>query len=139
MQVYVRLKQLVRRRDVLAPIPYEIPDGISSLRQLLTAVAQQEARRYNEKESEAQLIAFLTPEEIDTQASAGKVGFGSVYSQRKADPEAAAKNALRCWEDGLVRVFINDNEVTEADRLLTMEENSVLTFIRLTFLSGRMW
>ena len=139
MDIYVRVKAIGKRKDILAPALYTIPDGICSLRQLLTAVVQKEVDRYNNKEAEAQLIPFLTQQELDDQAKIGKVSFGSIYSDKKADPGKAVANAIGCWEDGLVRVFMNDEELTDLDAKLVIEEQAIFTFMRLTFLAGSIW
>ena len=139
MQVYVRMKAVGKRRDVLEPSAYRIPDRITSLRQLLTAIVESEVDRYNQKDSKAPLIPFLTAQQIDEQAGAGKVSFGAIYSDRKADKQKAVDNAIQCWQDGLVRVLVDETEVTELDGTLLIREHAVLTFIRLTFLAGRMW
>ena len=139
MDIYVRVKAIGKRKDILAPTTYTIPDGICSLRQLLTAVVQKEVAQYNSKETGAQLIPFLTQQALDDQAKIGKVSFGTIYSDKKADPAKAVANAIGCWEDGLVRVFLNDAELTDLDAPIAIEAQSVLTFIRLTFLSGTFW
>ena len=139
MDIYVRVKAIGKRKDILAPALYTIPDGICSLRQLLTAVVQKEVDRYNNKEAEAQLISFLTQQELDDQAKIGKVSFGSIYSDKKADPGKAVAKAIGCWEDGLVRVFMNDEELTDLDAKLVIEEQAIFTFMRLTFLAGSIW
>ena len=139
MDIYVRVKAIGKRKDILAPIPYKLPDGICSLRQLLTAVVQKEVEQYNSKETEGQLISFLTQQELEVQALTGKVSFGTIYSDKKADPVKAVANAIQCWEDGLVRVFLNDEELTALDALLTIEPQVVFTFMRLTFLAGSIW
>ena len=139
MDIYVRVKAIGKRKDILAPALYTIPDGICSLRQLLTAVVQKEVDRYNNKEAETQLIPFLTQQELDDQAKIGKVSFGTIYSDKKADPGKAVANAIQCWEDGLVRVFMNDEELTDLDAKLVIEEQAIFTFMRLTFLAGSIW
>ena len=45
MQVYVRIKVAGKRKDVLQPTPYHLPDSIGSLRQLLTAFVESEVER----------------------------------------------------------------------------------------------
>lgn len=139
MEIYVSVKALGKRKDILAPVPYIIPDGIDSLRQLLTAVVQREVDNYNSKEAEMQLIPFLTQQELDDQATVGKISFGRIYSDKKANPHKAIENALQCWEDGLVRVFMNDEELTELDAQFDIPDQAVFTFMRLTFLAGSMW
>ena len=49
------------------------------------------------------------------------------------------ENALQCFLDGLVRIFRNEEELSELDQSAGLREGDILTLIRLTFLSGRMW
>lgn len=139
MQIFVRVKVAGKRKDALQSTPYSIPDGITDLRQLLIAIVNSEVDRYNKKDADAQVIPFLTAEQIDDQAVAGKVSFGTIFSDKKANKQKAVENAIQCWQDGLVRVFMNDTELTELDTPLSIPENAEFTFIRLTFLAGRMW
>ena len=139
MQVFVRVKALGKRRDVLPMKPYTLQDGIGSLRALLTAFVKAEVERYNGKDTEGPLLAALSAEEIREQAESGKVGFGRLWSDRKADAERAVKTAIQAFEDGLVRVLMDETELRELDAPLTVPEGAVFTFVRLTFLSGRMW
>ena len=120
MQVYVKIKALGKRRDVLPSRPYELPEGIASLRQLLTAFVAAEVARFNGKDTEAPLLSCLSVEEIEARAASGKVGFGRLWS-------------------GLVRVLMDEAELTELDAPLEVRDGAVFTFVRLTFLAGRMW
>lgn len=139
MQIKIRIKALGKKKDVLQPTPYEIPDSVDSLRFLLTALVESEVEKYNNKGTDVQLVPWLTEEQIEDQAAVGKVGFGRIYSDKKANPAKAVANALCCWEDGMVRVFMNDAELTELDAPLEIPVDAVFTFIRLTFLAGRLW
>jgi hypothetical protein len=138
MNIYIKLKSVGKRRPVLDNTPYTLPEGISTLRQLLEAVVHQEVEKYNNRRSDNMLVPFLTETEIADQSTAGKVGFGRLYSEKKADPGKAVETALLGFEDGLFRIVIGDTEATELDEPLTICENDVLTFIRLTFLAGRL-
>ena len=139
VKIFVRVKALGKKKDILIPTEYTIPEGIVSLRMLLTAIVEREVDSYNQKETDVQLIPFLTQEQLDNQAATGKVSFGRVYSDKKADAPKAVANAIQCWEDGLIRVFQNDVELEKLDDLINICENDVFTFIRLTFLAGSMW
>lgn len=139
MQVYVKIKALGKRKDVLPPRPYELPEGIASLRELLAAFVEAEVARYNGKDTEAPLLSCLSAEEIEAQSETGKVSFGRLWSDRKADRAKAAETAVRAFQDGLVRVLMDDTELTELDAPLAVRDGAVFTFVRLTFLAGRMW
>jgi hypothetical protein len=139
MNIYIKLKSAGKRRPVLDNVPCTLPDGITTLRQLLETVLRQEAEKYNSRGTEHMLVPFLSETEISDQSTAGKVGFGRLYSDKKVDLEKAVKTGLQGFEDGLFRVIINDAEVTQLDSPCRICENDVLTFIRLTFLAGRLW
>lgn len=139
MKVYVKLKTAGKRKPVLDKVSYEIPEGISNLEELLSAFVRIEVEKYNRKGTDIQLIPFLTAEEISEQASVGKVGFGRIYSEKKADEKKAFQNAIQCYKDGLVRVFLNDGELTDLKEPVRVKEEDCITFIRLTFLAGRLW
>ncbi len=139
MNIYVRLKSVGKRRPVLEAVPRAIPDSVSSLRALLTELVCQEVALYNKKEPDAQILSFLTCEEVEAQSAAGKVGFGRIYSENKAREWEAVTNALQCYEDGLVRVFLEEEELINLDEPLTLRPGDTLTLMRLTFLAGCMW
>ena len=153
MNIFIKLKSVGKRRPVLDNTPYtlNLPEGAASLRRLIEAIVRQEVEKYNARGTENMLVPFLTEKDIEDQSSIGKVGFGRIYSDKKADPEKAVETALQGFEDGLFRVVVGDGEaagdgesagVREAaglDEPLIIHENDVLTFIRLTFLSGRLW
>ena len=139
MNVYVKLKSVGKRRPVLNDVPYVLPENISSLRELITTIVKLEVEKYNSRGLEEMLIPFLSEEDIKDQSTVGKVGFGRLYSDKKADPAKAVKTAEQGFEDGLYRVLIGEKEITELDAPLLINENDTLTFIRLTFLAGRLW
>ena len=139
MNVFIRLKSVGKRRPVLESTPYTLPDGVSTLRGLIEAVVRLEVERYNAKGVDAMIAPFLTEAEIADQSTVGKVGFGRLYSDKKADLEKAVATALQGFEDGLFRVMVDENEATDLNLPLEIHEGQTLTFIRLTFLAGRMW
>lgn len=139
MQIFVMVKAAGKRRPILEKVTYEIPDTVSTLKDLLTELVRIEVEKYNQKEKDMQLIPFLTDGELEEQAQTGKVGFGRIYSDKKADFQKALENALQCWQDGLVRIFVNDDEIELLENPLQISEGDCLTLIRLTFLAGRMW
>jgi len=139
LNVFVKLKSVGKRRPILENSPYDLPDGISTLRQLIEAVVRQEVEAFNNRGLENMLVPFLSEADISDMSTVGKVGFGRLYSDRKADPEAALRTALLGFEDGLFRVVVGEQEALELDAPLELHEEDTITFIRLTFLAGRMW
>ncbi len=160
MKIYVQVKAAGKRHPVLERVPYEIPEGICTLRDFLTGIVRMEVERYNmkaehcdmeagrynmgeercdQKGPDVQVLPFLTKEEVEEGAESGKVAFGRIYSEKKADSVKAVGNAIQCFEDGLVRVFQNEEEREALDTPMQIQEGDIFTFIRLTFLAGRLW
>lgn len=83
--------------------------------------------------------ACLTREEIENQAESGKISFGISYGEKRADKEAARKNALQCFEDGIYRIFMDGQSLEGLEDKIEVTEDKVFTFVRLTMLTGRMW
>ena len=92
-------------------------------------------KEYNERKDTGQILPYLTKEEIAQKASAGKVSFG-VRGGADADEDQAVENALQCFEDGIFRVFADDEELERLEQEIPWREETVLTFVRLAMLSG---
>ena len=72
-------------------------------------------------------------------AQAGKVTYGDSMDDRKADAEKAVLNALQCFDDGIVALFADGVRYTRREKQIPLKDQSEVTFVRLTFLAGRMW
>ena len=138
MKVYVNIKQAGKKRPVLEKKAYDFDPGIETLRGVLTRFTRQEAAAYNRRDEESYLL-YENEEQVEERASRGKVGFGYRYNSKNVNPDEAVNRTLESYRDGLVRVFLNDRKLTELDETINIRDGDVFTFIRLTFLTGRMW
>ncbi|MDR2704908.1 MAG: hypothetical protein LBC02_03930, partial [Planctomycetaceae bacterium] len=77
--------------------------------------------------------------ELEIVAESGKVGFDAKYNDKKQDIDKAVAAVLLAFEDGLFRVFCDDNELTNLDNIISFANGNTLTFIRLTMLAGCSW
>ena len=141
MKITVKAKQMGRKHALLENKIIEIEDiGHSPLLEdLLKAVVKQQVEEFNDKPFEKNLLPFLSKDEIQNQAESGKVGFGSVYNEKKADLAGARETALQAFEDGMFSVFADDVEIRNLKDEVIISESTVITFIRLTFLAGSYW
>ena len=139
MQIYINVKTAGGRKPPLVKTPYEIPNSVSTVRELIKSLVEIEVERYGQRNADDTLIKYLTETQIEEQAPTGKVGFGRVYSEKKPNLEKSVENALQCYQDGLVRVFRNEQELEQLEKTVHFEPGDEITLIRLTFLSGRMW
>jgi uncharacterized LabA/DUF88 family protein len=139
MKIFVSVKQVGKKKAYLSDLCYEIHDSPLTLTELIRLIVTERVKVYNAKTPDSDIVALLTQEDIDAQAQTGKVGFGRRFNSKNADPQKAVDVALLAFTDGLYRVFIDEREIETLDEHLEIREGSKITFIRLTFLSGRMW
>lgn len=134
MNIYFIRKRSGSRKELgRHPFAFDEPPG--TLRQLFTAFTLHGLR-------EAQTVAGdlpLTEEEIAAQAVEGRVKFAERYGQNNDTPDRALQVMLRAFADGLVRIFVDAEEVTDLDAPLALKEGSEVVFLRLTLLTGLMW
>lgn len=149
--IWVRMRKLGKKnRDSIAPVAYELPEKPETVRELIIELTKQGVAAYNAREDKGQIVPHLTKQEIEDRAETGKVAFG-LRGGNCADPEAAVENALQCFEDGIFRVFADDEELERLDQEIPWKAGVgvgadcegvlntteiVFTFIRLTMLTG---
>ncbi len=141
MKITVKAKQAGRKHTLIENKSIEIDEiGISPrLKDLLNAVVKQQGETDNNKSAEENLLPFLSKDEIEQNVETGKVGFGSIYNENKADLVKAQETTLQAFEDGMFAVFSNDDEIQKLDQIVELNGETVITFIRLTFLAGGYW
>lgn len=141
--IWVRMRKLGKKgREVIEPVAYKLSARPETVQNLIVELTKQGVAAYNAREDKGQIIPHLTKQEIVERASAGKVAFG-LRGGSAADPEAAVKNALQCFEDGIFRVFADDEELETLEQEIPWKpedadgnEKIVFTFVRLTMLTG---
>ncbi|MDO5746314.1 MAG: hypothetical protein Q4P66_01450 [Actinomycetaceae bacterium] len=159
LRLFVERKALGRTRGV-AKVPYELdeqPSELGTLRELIVALVRHEVAEFeagfippaaaDNTQDHAPEIPSSLPQRRYTEAElaelleSGKISFGYTYNSGKVDLEQAILVALQAVEDGLVRVFINNEEVsgldTGLDTRLRLKDGDMLTLLRLTFLTGQ--
>ncbi|MCM3174996.1 hypothetical protein [Paenibacillus sp. MER 99-2] len=139
MNVWVTVKSLGKRKPALAKQATELPETTGTLRQLISNMVTLQIQALEDKKSQVEWLAYLMPEEIESQGAAGKVGFGAVNHEGVPELQQAIETAVLAHEDGLYKVFVNEEEVHQLDEPLTLREGDELVFIRFTMLVGRLW
>ncbi len=139
MTIQVMLKNPSNLHKPVKPCPMELATEPHILRELIAACVDACITAYRNRAKESQNPTPLTDEEFAGMEAIGKFAFGVHYNDREIDRNKAVANALLAVEDGIVRIFLGDGELIGLDDPLTLMEGATLTFIRLTFLTGRMW
>lgn len=134
--IYVRMKKLGKQKSSdLQPVSFELARKPETTRELLVGLTKLCVKQYNARKDEGQLLAYLTKEEIIAQAARGKIASG-LQGGETAVAAQAVDNTIRCFEDGIYRVFAGDAELTALDEKISWRDGLVFTFVRLTMLSG---
>lgn len=136
MQVYINKKSFRKKRHGLTQFPYEINDHNHTLKDLLLDIVAREVEQYNAQKDQPFLL--LSEEEMAEMIDQGKVVFDNL-TEHHADLLKAQETVLENYQDGMIKVLLNDREIQDPDEEIEIKEGDVLTFIRLTFLAGRMW
>ena len=139
MKINVNLKSMAKRKHSVKPVIYEISGHPGTVRELIYAVTRAGVEEYNQRMESPELLCYLTSDEIGDKAQAGKISFGVNYGEKKADIAKAQENAIQCFEDGIYRIFLDEEPLEALDEKIQITEESVFTFVRLTMLAGRMW
>lgn len=144
MEIKVTVKQLGKKHPILSEqkIDIEYQDTNISVENLLQLIVQQQVDTFNAKsfELEEQDYAKIPMENyLNILTDTGKVGFGSIYHQKKADLQKAQENAVQAFEDGMFAVFYNDEQLESLTQIIDLSSHHTFAFIRLTFLAGSYW
>lgn len=134
--IHVRMRKLGKKnRGAVEPVAFELEAKPVTVRELIVGLTRLGVREYNGRKDEGQLLPYLTKSEIEAKASAGKVSFG-VRGGNDADEESAVENALQCFEDGIFRVFADEEELERLDAKIPWTDETVFTLVRLAMLAG---
>lgn len=112
-------------------------DGGITLGQLIERIVREQVRSFQQRQHDRQFLRALTAEQIDAAAARGKIEMGaSEVGIQHVDPDRAVGTALQAFEDGLYLVVIDDVEYRDLEQQVFLNEDSRITFIRLTMLTG---
>ena len=139
MQIYVTLKHMGNIRKQVNPHPFLLGSKPHTFRELIEESVKSCIAAYRERAHNAENPLPLTDEQWDEMREIGKFAFGVHYNENGIDENKAVATAIDAVKDGLVRVFIGTEELIDLDEKIDLSEDNVLTFVRLTMLSGRMW
>lgn len=133
----IQLKKLGKKKIKIIEVTLEKQP--ETLRELISECVKSEVKRFNDSREDTSLIPFLSVQEIGEQAQEGKITFGDKENRTLADLSVALDTAFLAFTDGLFAVFVDDEEVKALDAPLTITPETVITFIRLTFLAKAPW
>ncbi|WP_282116038.1 hypothetical protein [Cellulophaga baltica] len=133
----IQLKRLGKKKVKQFPLTFESTP--KTLKELLEACVKNQVEAFNKKRLEVNVVGFLSPTDIQEQVESGKVDFGELTNKDLAVVQEAIDNVMVAFKDGLFVVFVDGDEITTLEAPLTLTDESVIAFIRMTFLVGSYW
>ena len=131
MEIYIIKKKLGSRKE-LGRHPIEIDETANTLEAILYTLTRQGlAEAQTPKENHA-----LSDSEIAEQAEEGRIRFAENYGENHDTMAKAMERTKQAYDDGLFKVFINGEEVTEWNGPITLCQGTEVIFLRLTMLTG---
>ncbi len=94
---------------------------------------------YDKSDRAVSLFKVLTRDEIDEMAEEGKISFGVHYNTNKISLDKAKENARQCFLDGIVALFIDEERYESLDEKVVLRDGGKVSFVKMTFLAGRIW
>ncbi len=139
MQIRINVKGASRRKAAVVQQIRKYPDRQMSVEEFLSETVRQNVKEYNDRKDAGEILRLFSVERLEEMAESGKVSYGSVIDDRRAEEAEAVRTALQCFEDGMVALFADGARYSELVQVIPLREGSEVTFVRLTFLAGRMW
>lgn len=139
MKVYINVKNINNRKKFLDNKEFFFDSRPQTLRELLEYIVTANVNQFNNRNREGIFLTYLTNNEVENQLAFGKVSFNEKYNLTNQDLKQAIENAILSFQDGIFRVLIGSKEIIDLDEQIELNEEDILTFIRLTMLTGRLW
>ena len=136
IQIYVSLKHMGNIARKVKVHPFVLERAPRTLRELVAESVRACIRAYRERGEQANAPKPLTDEQYEGMREVGKFAFGVHYNENEIHEEKAIAAAVEAVEDGVVRIFQGNEELTAIDGEITVGEEDVFTFVRLTMLTG---
>ena len=139
MKISVNVKGASRKKAQIRKIIYEYPDRTYTVSGFLSETVRICLGQYNEKRDAGEILRLFSMEEMEDMAVSGRVSAGNPLDRKKADEKKAVSDALLAFEDGLIALFADGKRYEDMEEIMPLHDGSEVTFVRLTFLAGRMW
>lgn len=139
MRLKVNVKHLGKRKKSIEELYVELDKNPETVGMLIEETVKACLMDYEDRQKFIEINNIFTNQEIDEKAGSGKISFGINYGTGSPRLDDAIDNAKQSFLDGLVVIFINDKQMLNLEEEIQIINETSVTFIRMTMLSGRMW
>jgi len=97
---------------------------------------QQELNSYNQKYHQNRLSPVLSFDEIEQGKIDGKVGLTNKSTYPIVDLQKEIEKAKKAFQLGYYYVFVDNKQVNDLEDEVVLNDNTIVSFLRLTPLAG---
>ena len=137
--ILVALKHMGNVAKKVKEYPITLENRPTTFKELIEETVKSCLAAYTARAEAAVSPVPLTEEQYEGMREIGKFAFGFHYNENGVSEEKSIATAIEAVTDGLVRVFKGTEELRDLNEKISIIENEVFTFVRLTMLSGRMF
>lgn len=147
MELKVQIKQAGKKENKIVTARLFIKNTPKTIGELLIAAVKATHGQFKEKikqmeafeNGDLSAIMLFSQEQLEQKAASGKIDFGFLKSSHNVSEKKAIETAVQAFEDGLIALFIDGIRYEEIKEQITLTGEEMVTFVRLTMLSGRLW
>lgn len=139
MVAKVNVKQIGKRKNTVDAMPFTYETVPQTVQELIAETVTICLEGYKKRVEARDTTKVLEKDSIEKMAEVGKIAFGISYGEKVPDVEEAVDTAVSAFQDGLYRIFLDGEELSDLRQDIVLGEDVELTFIRLTMLAGRIW
>ena len=139
MVVKVNVKQIGKRKSVVDGVPFTYETVPGTVQALIAETVKICLEAYKKRMEVKDRAKVLDKDTIEEFAGIGKIAFGISYGEKVPHEQEAVDTAITAFQDGLYRIFLDGEELSDLQQSIVLNEDTELTFIRLIMLAGRIW
>ena len=136
IKINAAMKHMSGITKKIRPIPIILENTPQSPVELIEETVRACIASYRQRAENSGNPTPLNDEKYAVMTEIGKFAFGVHYNTNDIDEAKAIETAILAVNDGLVRIFKGNEEITGLEGKLEICEDDIFTFVRMTFLTG---
>ncbi len=147
MELNIQMKQAGRRQNKITTAKLLLQHTPQTVGELICYTAEALWHTHTEKVRQSEQfengdissVILYEEEELADKAATGRIDFQFLKSSAPITKKQAVATAIEAFEDGIAVLFIDEKQYEKTDEPIALTGKEMITFVKLTMLSGRLW
>ena len=147
MELKVQIKQPGKETNKISTIKLPLKSNPKNIKELLIESTKSFYSLYMKnsisleayQNNQFTIQSTFTDEEIEQKAIEGKISSFLHNSLSSITEEEAINTTIQGFNDGIIALFINKKRYEDMNMKINITGDEIVTFIKLTQLTGRLW